>query len=202
MHARQLALHQRKAGTGNLGRSGKIEQAHGLADIHVILDRKIEAARGSPALDLDVGGLVLAHRHALVRQVRDCGHNRFHLRQQFSQTGFTGFQIGLECRDLRHHLTGILALAFQHADLLRKRIALGLQFLRLRLQRLALRFKGLEFRKVESLATSRQSLGDGIEVVAQKLNVEHVETSGISGGHSCGESADYTRGGLTPFLRP
>jgi hypothetical protein len=186
MQARDLALHHREARAGNLDAGLEIQPAQRGAEIDVVA-RRGDGARRAPAQHLDVAGFVLADRHAFVRQVGDQFEEGIEARHQFGQRRLAGFQRVAQAGDFGHHGGSVLALALQHADLLRQRVALGLQVL---------------FRKVESLATGRQSLGDGIEVVAQKLNVEHVETSGISGGRRCGESADYTRGGFKPFLRP
>jgi hypothetical protein len=66
---RQRAAHHREAAAGDLHCGGEVELVQALAEIDVIAHLEVEAARCTPAGDLDVGGLILAGRHRLVRQV-------------------------------------------------------------------------------------------------------------------------------------
>ena len=112
------ALQQRETRAGNLGGGGEIELAERLADIGVVLDREIESARRTPALDLDVGGFITADRHRFVGNIGQPGEDGVEFFQQFAEAGFGSLQLVAQRADLRHDLGGILALPLQHADLL------------------------------------------------------------------------------------
>ena len=67
---RQLAAQHDEARARELRGGLEIHEAHGLADLEMLLRRR-EVARGAEAVTLDVVVLVLADRHVRVRRVRD-----------------------------------------------------------------------------------------------------------------------------------
>jgi hypothetical protein len=75
MQMGQLTTKHGETRTRQLGAGIAIEPAMTFAQLDVILDGEVEAARGAPAALLDVVVLVLADRHGLVRQVRDTQRN-------------------------------------------------------------------------------------------------------------------------------
>jgi hypothetical protein len=133
----------------------------------------IEDPRRAPALDLDIAVLVATDRHRFVGNIGQRGENGVEFVQQFAKTGFGSLQLVAQRADFGHHRRRILALALQHADLLGQAVALRLQFLSPGLQRLALGFQRLEFGKIDRLAALGQAFGDGVEVGAEELDVEH-----------------------------
>ena len=173
MQAGEAALEQRETGTGDLGSSGKIELAELFTDVGVILDRKIEDARRTPALDLDIAALVAADRHRFVGNVRQGRQDTVEAFQQLAQACLGSLQLVADRADLRHHAGSIAALALDHADLLGEAVAHGLQILGAGLQRLAFGFERLEFGKVDRLAALGEAFGHGVEIGAELLDVEH-----------------------------
>lgn len=167
VQAGQAAFQQREAGAGNLRSSGEIELAELLADIGVILDRKIEDARRPPAFDFDIAGFIAADRHRIIGNIRQSRQNRVKALQQFAKTGFGSLQFVADGAYLRHHPGSIAALPLDHADLLRQAVAHGLQILRAGLQRLAFGFEGLEFAEVDRLAAFSKAFGHDVEVGAK-----------------------------------
>ena len=134
------------------------------------------AALRAPAAQLDVGTLVGADRHARVRQVRHRQQQRLQLALDLLQARGRAFELGLVLGDLGHHGLGlgVLALALEHADLLREAVAPGLQLLGAHLQRLALVLKRLEgFHVQEGLRVlaGLQAGDDGVEIFAQEGDV-------------------------------
>ncbi len=170
------ALHQREACAGDLGRSGKIKLPKRLAQIDVILDRKIKTARRPPAMNFDVVGLRLANRDAFLRHVRNDRDESVELLEQFTEPHFVGFELALHRSDFGHHGGSVFTLALEHADLLRQAVTARLQILRARLQRLSLSLQPLESRRIERIAARSQPLGNGIDVVTQQLNIEHFQS--------------------------
>ena len=137
---------------------------------------KAQGARLAPAAHLHVAAVVRAHGHALVRQV---GHGQ----QQGLQLGLDLLQPRRRLLELqlgRRHLglgglcARLVALAHEHADLLGELVALGLQFLGARLQRLALGLQGLEGGDIEEglrVLARVQALDRTGEVLAEEKNI-------------------------------
>jgi len=138
-----------------------------------VIARRGDCARRAPAQHFDIAGLVIADRHAFVRQVGNHRDKGIEARHQVRQRRLAGLQIVAQPGDFSHHGRSVLALALQHADLLRQRIAPGLQILGMYLQTLALRFERLEGGSVERHAAQSQALGDEGKIGTKELNVEH-----------------------------
>ena len=120
--------------------------------------------------------------------------------QQFGEARLAGFEFVLELRRPRHDAAVILALAFQHADLLGQRIALRLQFLV---------FVCSVLRSPSSAWNSEKSIGlprvarrsaTASRLLRKELDVEHLKRP-ESVKAAPGRKADYTRGGFGPNRR-
>ena len=108
--------------------------------------------------------------------MRQVGHRQ----QPIAHALLHGLEIAFERRqlvadagDLAQHRRCVFAPAFGDADLLRDRVAPRLQLLGAHLDVLALGLERDERGRVELIATRLQARGDGIEIVAQKLDIEH-----------------------------
>ncbi len=172
MQPRNLAAQHREARAREL-RAGLEVEPERRADIDVILHLEFELARRAPAAHFHVFGFVLAHRHAFVRQVR-------HAEQQVRQTlldivepGRRRLHLVADTTHFSHHRRGVLALAFQRADLFRQTVAARLHLFGTGLGVAAFRFERGEGRHVEGIAAVGEALGDAVEVFAQQLDVEH-----------------------------
>ena len=175
VQAGHRATHEGKARTRQFDGGFKI-QPQALANLHMVLDRKIEIPGRAPAAHFHIALLVLTDRNAGVRQV---GHGQ----QQVLQLDLQGFQtlgrcvkLVLEGIDLRHGGLGllILAFAFEHADLPGQAVALALQFFGAGLQGLALgleRAVGLHIQKLLRIPAGLQPRNHGIEVFAEKGDI-------------------------------
>ncbi len=64
-----------EAGAGDLGGAFQVEDAELLAELPVRLGGEIECGRRAPALDFDVGVLVVADGDGVVRKVGNAGQN-------------------------------------------------------------------------------------------------------------------------------
>ena len=170
---RQRPLHHGKAAAGDLHCGSEVELAEALADIDMVAHREIEGLRRAPAAHFDVGGFILTHRHRFVRQVRHAHQEIVELGLQFGQARFQLLQFVAQTRHLGHHRGGVLALALQHADLLRQGVAATLRVLGAGLDRLALGFQRIEARRIERKTARRQALGNEGCVFAQQLDIKH-----------------------------
>src|SRR6266700_4877589 len=139
----------------------------------MIAHLEFEIPRRAPSTDLDVLRLRLSDRNARVRKV---GHAQKPLAQPGLNVGELMLQRGelvADSADLAHEWCGVLSPAFRGADLFRHRVALRLQLLGARLDRLALGFRLFELRGIEQVTTRLQPRRDAGQIVAQQLNIEH-----------------------------
>ncbi|MNT13196.1 hypothetical protein D3C72_1481570 [compost metagenome] len=173
VHARQAAAQHREARTGDLDRGVEV-QAQLLAHVDVVAHCEVELARLAHAAHLGVLGLVIAHRHAFVRQVGDRQHQFGQMCLDLIEPRGRGLERVADAADFCHHGRGVLAFALEHADLLGQAVAARLQFLGLGLQLLAFGLKCLERRNVELVAARGKALRHGVDVFAEQLDVEHV----------------------------
>ncbi len=169
------AFHERKAAAGDPYGGLEIEPAELFAELDVVLDRKVEAPRRAPAQNFDIARFITAHRHALVRQVGDHRDEGVVALLERRQGILVRLQLVADAGHLGHHRRDILALALQHADLLRQAVSFRLQVLGADLQVLALGLQRLEGGGVERRAARGEAFGDQGEVGAQQLNVQHVD---------------------------
>ena len=149
-------------------------------------------ARGAPAAHLDVATFVVARGHTVLRQV---GHRQEH-GLQLGLEDLQAIGAGLEFVTDTGHLghdgvdfgSGVFALgglAFEHADLFGQAVALGLQLLGAGLDGLALALEGAETLHVQEglgVLALGQAGQDGVEVLAQQSDVEHVGVRFSRGG--------------------
>ena len=176
VHPRERALHQREAGAGDLRRGLEIEQAEPLAEVDMVLHRKVEAARRTDGAHHRVVVGRPAHRHAVVRHVGHADEEGFDLFLQRREALLVGREFVGEARHRsleRGDVAGVLPLLHCLADLLRHLVAARLQLLGVPLQLLALALQREEARAVEHIAAVGEPGGDAIEVGAQQLDVQH-----------------------------
>ena len=171
VQARERPGHERKARAADLGGGGEIEHPQRLADIDVILHRKIELPRRAVAAHFGIVFRRSPRRHAGVRQVRNQQQEVLQLRLDLQQLRLQRLQLGVGLAGLVHQRRDIFALALRLADALGQAVARGLQFLGARLHQLALLLQGLERRAVEMKWSCREPGRDAFEIVAQRLNV-------------------------------
>src|SRR5579862_3785369 len=155
-------------------RSGlEVEAAQRLAHVHVVLRLEVERARRAPAAHLDVLVARTTLGHVGLRDVRDHAQEG---RLPFLDGGerhLVGLQLVADAGDFRHHGRGILALALEHPDLLRERVALALELLGAGLDLLAFVLEGEPRGLVEDEAAAFQARDGGGKVLAKQLDVEH-----------------------------
>jgi hypothetical protein len=110
-------------------------------------------------------------RGAPQRQIeQECAQPGLHVIERNLQA----FRLGADAGDLGEKRGGVLAPALGGADLLRQRIALCLHVLRAGLDGLALTLERFETGGVERHAPLGESGRDGGQIVAKKIDVEHV----------------------------
>ena len=161
-------LHQDEAAAGNLGGGGEIQPAQPLADVDVVLDRKIEFPRLSPLTPYRIVFGGFAHRHGFVGQVRDSRQQVLETILQPHQLLLGLFEQRLQLLALAHQLRDVLALGLGLADVLGDPVARGLRFLHRGLQLLARRLEALELLGVERPRPARgEAPGDLLRVPAQ-----------------------------------
>ncbi len=173
VQVRESAAQEREARAGELRRGGEVEKPQPLADVGVVAHREVESPRRPPSPDLDV---VVGRRsggNALVRQVGQVEQEVAQLALHAVELDFQLFRIVAYASDLGEQRGSVIAPALGNADLLRQRVAARLQILRSRLEVLALAVQRLEARGVEREPALRETRGDGGQVVAKKIDVEH-----------------------------
>ena len=112
-----------EAGTGQEGCTLEIHQAERLAELDMVLRRKIELrGRAGPA-QLDIVGLVRTVRHVLTRRVRHAFKQHIQFRSRLALSLFSIPLLVLEPRDFRDQLIGRFAGRLGLADLAGERIA-------------------------------------------------------------------------------
>ena len=145
MQPRHFAFHQAEPRARQFCRFLKI-QAQRRAQVHMVFHGKIKGFGRAHFAHLHVFGFILAHGHALVRQVGDT-------QQQIIQGSLNARQIlvelllqGFHLRHFGFHRLGFIALALLHqfADLFGQRIHFRLRFFALHLQGFALVFQLLK----------------------------------------------------------
>jgi hypothetical protein len=139
----------------------------------VVLHLEVELTRRAPAAHFDVAGLVLAHRHAFVRQVRHAEHQVGHAFLDVFELQRRGLHFVANAAHFRHHRRGVLAPPFHPANLLRQAVAASLQFFGTGLHGAAFRFECGESRHVEGIAAVGEAFRHAVEVFAQQLDVKH-----------------------------
>ena len=110
---------------------------------------------------------------AFVRQIGDDCNEGVVAFLQRRQGILVALEFVADAGHFGEHGRGVLALAFQHADLLRQAVAPGLQILRAYLQVLALAFQRLEGGGIERHATRGEAFGNEGGTAAKELNVQH-----------------------------
>mmetsp|Transcript_1075 Transcript_1075/g.1642 ORF Transcript_1075/g.1642 Transcript_1075/m.1642 type:complete len:501 (-) Transcript_1075:722-2224(-) len=179
VQAGDRALQKGEARARQLGAGLEVQAQRG-TQVDMVLHVEVEAARRAPAAHLDVAGLVRAERNTLVGQVGHAHQQVVELVLDRVQPLGAGLEFIGDAAHLSHLRGGILALALGHADLLGQRVAARLQFLGAGLHRLALGLQGLEALHVEEwlgVLACVQALDDGVELLAQLGDVEHVVLS-------------------------
>ena len=174
MQAGQLPTQHGEARTRQLGGGFAIQPAMACAQFHVILDLKVEHTRAAPAVLLNIAMFITAGRHRCIRQIGDARRDRFDLAANALQLHFRSLQLFTKAGHLGHHRRHILALGFEHADLLAAGIAQVLQFLGADLNLLAAGLQRLQCRHIQ-LETARgaQAVGKLGRVGTQQIGIKH-----------------------------
>jgi hypothetical protein len=153
------------------------------AEFDVVLHREVERARRAPAMLFGVVRLVVAQRHALVREVRDAQRDAFQLAADAVELDFRGLQLVAEARDFREQRRDVLTLGLRLADRLAARVAQVLQLLRAHLDALALGFELFDVGDGQvHAARGLQACGEFGGLGAQQMGVEHVAAKAIRYG--------------------
>ncbi|MCW0417619.1 hypothetical protein NB689_003373 [Xanthomonas sacchari] len=174
VQARDRPTQHGEARARQLGRRLAVQPAVACAEFDMVLDLEIEAARGAPALQFDVVGLVLAGGHIGLRQVGNLQRQRLQLRADLVQTLLGGLQLVAEAGHFGHQRTRILALGLGLADRLGTAVAQALQFLGPHLDALAVGLQGLQGGHVQRIAaTGAQALGEVGGLLAKQSGIEH-----------------------------
>ena len=113
-----LAFHQAEARTGQGGGGFKIKPEL-FAQVHMVFDFEIKLARRTHTAHFHVFGFIFAHRHALVRQIRNAEQQGIDLRLYGLIIGIGLFQIRFDLCYFGHGCFGfsMFALPFEHTDL-------------------------------------------------------------------------------------
>jgi hypothetical protein len=175
VQARDAAFHHREARAGELG--GRLEiQAERRTDVDVVLRRKIELARRSPAARFDVLRRGAADRHALMRDIGNQRHELAQLRLQRLVLALQRLELLADLRGLRHQGRGlrVVLLRLRLPDLLGERVPLRLQLLGGGLDAFARILERPEARDVERIAARGQALRHRVDVASEELDVDHV----------------------------
>ena len=157
----------REAGAGELGAAFEIQDAERRPEVPVGLGWKVEGARGAHRALAAVGGLVLAHRDAVVRQVgqgvldgQQLGLDRleapFDLLDaplELAHGGDLGRGVAAALLDLADGPAGLVALALEVLDLDQGRAPFGVEHL-----------PGVELRR--AAVAVEQALADLLGIVA------------------------------------
>ena len=108
-----------------------------------------------------------------MRQIGDHGNEGVIAFLQRRQRVLVALQFVADTDHFGQYGGSVLALALEHAHLLREAVALRLQVLCAYLQVLALGFQRLEGDRIEGDAARREAFGDVSKVGAKELNVQH-----------------------------
>ena len=180
LHAGAQATERVEARTGDLDAAVEVDDSQVRAKVPVRLCLEVELARGAPATDLRVVGVVLAVRDALVRDVGDGGNqveelllNLVALVVELGNTLLVG-------SDARLGGLGLVPLALAHelANLLGDGVALRLEPLDLHDDGATLLVKLEELLAVPvRVLTGLARLVHDVGILANELDVEHVHSS-------------------------
>ena len=174
MQARERTAQHGEARARELGRDIAVQPAVACAQLDMVLDLEIEAARRAPAVLLEVVALVLACGHGRIRQVGNAERDRFQRAADAFQFDFRGLQLLAEAGDFRHHRGDILAPGLELADLLAAGVAQVLQLLGAHLDALAVGLQRFQLRHVEvEAAAFAQALREIGGLVAEQRGIEH-----------------------------
>ena len=157
-----------KSSPRQLGSGVAVQPALARAQLDVILDREVEGARRTDALDFRIAGFIAPCWHRFVRQVGDAGQQVLQLHLQRGEGIFAGFQLVAQTGNLGHDRHHVLATRLGLADGLGTGIALRLQFLGAGLHLLALALQALVVGAREGKAAAGQARDDLVELTAQK----------------------------------
>ena len=196
LHAGAHASEHVEARAGDFDAAVEVDHAGGGAQVPVRLGLKVELARGSPATDLGVIRVILAVRHALVRDVGDAGDQ---VEEGVLDLAATAVELGdaiLVSRHLRLGGLGLVLLALAHElpDLLGDGVALGLELLDLGDDGAALLVELKEPLAVPmGVLAGLARLVNEVGVLADELDVEHAGSLllSLAGAGSCARPSKY-----------
>ena len=172
MKTGNLTAHEGEAGAGLLG--GRIEvEAERSADVDMVLDFKVKLARGAPTADFNIFRLILADRHAFVREVRNAEKHVVETRANVVEFGLKFREFFGNLGGFSHQGGSVLTVLLGHADLTGEHVALLLQIFGLDLHGLAGSFKFVEFLFREHKVARRKAGNHFRELLAQHRQVKH-----------------------------
>ncbi len=140
MQACCRAAQEGEARAAQLGAGVEVDAERG-ADVGMVARREVEGPRRAVLADFGIGGLVGAHRHAVVRQVGQAHQQAGDLGLHRLVACRRGGKLVAEAADFGHDRGHVATLGLELADLLAQGIAPGLQFFGARLDVLALGFE-------------------------------------------------------------
>ena len=166
------SLVEREARARDLGSAVGVEDVELRAEIPVRLRLEVELRRLPPLADLRVLRVVLADWHVFARHVRDVEHD-------VAELGLDVLELLVELRDLGAdgaHLEdlrlGIFLVLLHDTDLLRDRVALALERLRLLQEIAALLVETFKIIEVQRVAAVLEHLTDFVEMFAHKFDIQ------------------------------
>ena len=166
------AFVEREARARDLGSAVSVEDVELRAEVPMRLRLEVELRRLTPLADLRVLRVVLANRHVLTRHVRDVEHD-------VAELGLDILELLVELRDLGTdgaHLEdlrlGIFLVLLHDTDLLRDRVALALERLRLLQELAALLVETFKIIEVQRVAAILEHLTDLVEMFAHKFDIQ------------------------------
>ena len=168
---RQRAAQHAEPGAGDLRRRLHVQEFRG--QIHMIPGREVEVRGVAPPAQLDVGGLVGARRHALVRHVRDGAGELLQLRPRQIEIARQSRQAASQVPHRGDQRRDVLAGGLGGADGAGGGVAFLAQLFRLRLQRPPAPFQRLVSGHVQGEPPRRQALGDAGEIAPQTAGFDH-----------------------------
>mgnify|MGYP006194217975 CR=1 FL=1 len=177
VQTRDRATQQGETRAGQLGGGFEIQPAVFFAQSDMILDREIEAARRTPARDLDVALFVVTHRHRLVRQVGDIQQQVVEFALDAVELTLALLQLTAHAVDIGQQRRNVFTSCLGLTNGLGATVALGLQLFGTGLDRLALRFERLETRYIQLKTAASKALGHIVKLAANQFGVEHVQVS-------------------------
>ncbi len=173
------AFVEMEAGSGDFRGGLRVQDAEVSTEVPVRFGFEAEVFRLAPAADLNVFGVILADRDALVRNVRDAEDDLLLTVCERRELLVVRLDLGLDLAHLGEDLGGVSPGLLDLGDLLGSFVLLLFQFVVLLLQRAALRVDGdelVDFRIQVAVAGLDRSF-DALRVFSDDFDVQHCDWS-------------------------